>query len=116
MPIKVAAGAATTFAAFSMAGAGAIAPFALMHPGTQDRLEAQTNKWAPRWEKGIHHFTKPIERGVKAIEPPIARTVQSIEQTLPLEQAAKAVDRRIRRSIDGIDSRNKRVQVGVRLV
>lgn len=115
MPIKIATGV-TSFAAYSLAGAGAIAPLALMHPSAQDKLESQATKWAPRWEKGIHRLTKPLERGVKAIEPPIARTVRSIEQTLPLERTAKAVDSRIRRSIDGLERKNKRLEVKVRLV
>lgn len=84
------------------AGAAVLAPLYMIMPGAEQRLETQTTKWAPRWEKNISYFTPPVERGVQRIEPPVSRTVQNLEQKLPLEQAAQYVDGKIRAAINKV--------------
>lgn len=82
------------------AGVCVLAPLYMVMPGAEKRLENQTTKWAPRWEKNIGYFAPPMERGVQRIEPPVSRMVQAGTEKLPLERMAKSVDRGIRSGID----------------
>lgn len=84
---------------FGAAGVGVLTPLYLVMPGAEARLQKQTDKWAPRWERNINYFTPPVERGVQRLEPPVSRMVQRVEQRLPLEKMAKSVDKGIRNSI-----------------
>lgn len=81
------------------AGVGVLAPLYMMTPGADKRLESQTTKWAPRWERNINFFTPHAERGVQRLEPPISRMVQNMDDRLPLERMAKGVDKGIRNGI-----------------
>jgi hypothetical protein len=82
------------------AGLAVLTPIYLIMPGSDNRLEKQTSKWAPRWEQGTQFFVPPVERGVQRIEPPVSRTVQRLEDRLPLERMAKGVHKGIQNSID----------------
>ncbi|KAI5457969.1 hypothetical protein BGZ63DRAFT_427267 [Mariannaea sp. PMI_226] len=89
------------------AGGLVLAPLYLVMPGAEERLQKQTDKWAPRWERNISYFTPPVERGVQRIEPPVSRMVQRVEQRLPLEKMAKSVDKGIRSGIARFNPESK---------
>jgi hypothetical protein len=82
------------------AGVGVLAPLYMIMPGAEENLAKQTTKWAPRWERNISYFVSPAEKTALRIEPPIARTMQNIDQRLPLEKMAKSLDKSIRAGID----------------
>ncbi|KAH6885980.1 hypothetical protein B0T10DRAFT_444375 [Thelonectria olida] len=92
---------------FGAAGVGVLTPLYLVMPGAEERLQKQTDKWAPRWERNISYFTPPVERGVQRIEPPVSRMVQRVEERLPLERMAKSLDRGIRGSIAKFNPESK---------
>ncbi|CAM1510093.1 Fc.00g004280.m01.CDS01 [Cosmosporella sp. VM-42] len=81
------------------AGVGVLAPLYMVMPGAQERLDTQTNKWAPRWERNLSYFTPTAEKSIQKIEPPVARMIQRVEDRLPLEKMAKSVDKGIRNQI-----------------
>jgi hypothetical protein len=85
---------------YGIAGVGAFAPFWFILPGAEERLAAQTARWAPRWEKNISYVVPRVERGIKRVEPPVSRAVRSIDRRLPLEKFAQGIDRRIKTSIE----------------
>lgn len=78
------------------AGVGVLTPLYLAMPGAQERIAAQTLKWAPRWERNISYFTPHVERHIQRIEPPVASWVQRVDERLPLEKVAQKLDKRIR--------------------
>lgn len=82
------------------AGVGVLTPLYLIMPGAEERLAAQTTKWAPRWERNISYFTPPVSRTIQRIEPPVSRAVQRVEERLPLEKMAKGMEKTIRSSIE----------------
>lgn len=81
------------------AGVGVLAPLYMVMPGADQKLANQTTKWAPRWERNISYFAPPAEKGMKRIEPPVARMVQSIDERLPLERMAKGMEKSIKGGI-----------------
>jgi len=99
MPVRIPSARRSEILTFGVAGVGAFAPLYLMVPGAEERLAAQTARWAPRWERNIGFFTPHVERGIRRVTPPVARTVRSIDERLPLERVAKRVDGDIRRGI-----------------
>ncbi|KAL7786041.1 hypothetical protein V8C43DRAFT_147633 [Trichoderma afarasin] len=54
----------------SAAGVGVLAPLYMAMPGAEERLQRQTNKWAPRWERNINYFSSPAERTAQRIDRP----------------------------------------------
>ncbi|CRK49003.1 hypothetical protein BN1723_008323 [Verticillium longisporum] len=92
---------------YGAATVAALAPLYFMIPGAEQRLASQTAKWAPRWERNISYFTPSAERGIKRVEPPVARTVQAMERRLPLEKMAKGMERRINNGIDRFNNVRK---------
>ncbi|GAP83890.2 putative 4-coumarate:coenzyme a ligase [Rosellinia necatrix] len=100
MPVRIPAARGSETAIFGMAGVASLAPLYMMLPGAEERLAAQTARWAPRWERSISRFAAPAERLAQRAEPRIARTVQKIDNKLPLEKMAQNVDRRIKNGID----------------
>lgn len=84
---------------FSLASVGILTPLAFLLPGGQERLAAQTARWAPRWERSVSRLARPVERGVQKVSPRLGRAVQRVESRLPLERAARGVDGRIRRGL-----------------
>lgn len=89
------------------AGVGVLTPLYMMMPGAEERLAAQTTKWAPRWERNITYFAPPVERGMQRIEPPISRAVQKLDERLPLEKMAKGVDSSIKAGIERFSPKPK---------
>jgi type II secretory pathway component PulJ len=45
-------------------------------------------------------FRNPVERGVQRVAPPIERTVQRIENRLPLEKAAKRAEKMVKKNFE----------------
>jgi len=99
MPLRIPAATRGEVLCFGAAGVSAFAPFYLMFPGAEERLTRQTLKWAPRWERNITFFKSPVERGIKRVSPPVARTVQRVEHRLPLDKMAQKTDRGIKKGI-----------------
>lgn len=100
MPVRIPAARRSETAIFGMAGVASLAPLYMMLPGAEERLASQTARWAPRWERNISRFAAPAERLALRAEPRVARTVQKIDNKLPLEKMAMNVDRRIKSGID----------------
>lgn len=100
MPVRIPAARGSEKAIFGMAGVASLAPLYMMLPGAEERLASQTARWAPRWERSITRVAAPAERLVQRAEPRVARTVQRIDNRLPLERMALNVDGRIKRGID----------------
>ncbi|KAK0637096.1 hypothetical protein B0T17DRAFT_484530 [Bombardia bombarda] len=109
MPVRIPAANATEVLCFGAAGVGGFAPFYMMLPGAEERVARQTAKWAPRWERNITFFKSPVERGIQRVSPPVARTVQKIDQKLPLEKMAKRTDHRIAKSVDWVGNKRSHV-------
>jgi hypothetical protein len=99
MPVRIPAAARSEVLLFGAAGATAFAPFYMMMPGAEERLAAQTARWAPRWERNITFFKNPVERGVQRISPPVERTVKRIERRVPMERVATSAHRRIQNGV-----------------
>lgn len=99
MPVRIPKARSGEIFCFGAAGVGAFAPLYMMLPGAEERLAAQTARWAPRWERNITFFVSPVERGIQRVSPPIEKTVQRIDRKLPLEKVAKNIDGRIKRGI-----------------
>ncbi|KAK7744697.1 hypothetical protein SLS62_010116 [Diatrype stigma] len=106
MPVRIPKARPTEIATFGAAGVGCFAPFYFMMPGAEERMAHQTAVWAPRWERNISHFASPAERIAQRIEPPVHRTVQRIDNRLPLERAALNVDRRIKYGLEKFEKFN----------
>ncbi|KAK3940145.1 hypothetical protein QBC46DRAFT_130114 [Diplogelasinospora grovesii] len=100
MPVRIPKAGRTEVICFGAAGVAGFAPFYFILPGAEERLAAQTLKWAPRWERNITFFKSPVERGMQRITPPVARTVQKIDEKLPLEKIAQRADRRVKKNFD----------------
>lgn len=100
MPLRLPAPKSREAICYSAAAIGAFAPFYFLVPGADQRLAKQTTKWAPRWERNLSYFTPTAEKGIKRVEPPVARTVQAIDRRLPLEKMAKNVEGRIKTGIE----------------
>ncbi|KAI1394816.1 hypothetical protein F4819DRAFT_234427 [Hypoxylon fuscum] len=100
MPVRIPRAGSTEMATFGLAGVAGFAPFYFMLPGAEERLAAQTARWAPRWERNISYFASPAQRIAQRVEPRIEKTVKRIDNRLPLEKVAKNVDRRIKHGID----------------
>ncbi|CAJ2511907.1 Uu.00g075320.m01.CDS01 [Anthostomella pinea] len=105
MPVRIPKARGSETAIISMAGVTAFAPFYFMMPGAEERLTSQTTHWAPRWERNISHFAPPAQNIAQRIEPGVGRTVQKINNKLPLERMALTVDRRIKAGIDRMSKR-----------
>lgn len=82
------------------AGVGVLTPLYMIMPGAEERLAAQTVKWAPRWEKNISYFTNPAALAAQRVEPPVSKAVQRIDERLPLEKMTKKVSARIQSGFD----------------
>ncbi|KAI1460943.1 hypothetical protein F4805DRAFT_350577 [Annulohypoxylon moriforme] len=100
MPVRIPKARSTEIATFGFAGVAGFAPFYFMLPGAEERLAAQTTRWAPRWERNISYFAPPAQRIAQRVEPRVERTVKKIDDRLPLEKMAKTVDRRIKYGIE----------------
>jgi hypothetical protein len=100
MPVRIPAARGSETAIFGLAGVAGFAPFYMMFPGAEERMAAQTARWAPRWERNISRFAGPAERIAQRAEPRVSRTVKKIDDKLPLEKMAQNVDGRIKRGID----------------
>ncbi|KAK7948144.1 uncharacterized protein PG986_009030 [Apiospora aurea] len=96
MPVRIPAARPSEYAAFGFAGVVGFAPFYMMLPGAEERLASQTIKWAPRWERNVSYFASPAAKVAQRVEPRVGRTVQRLDDRLPLERVAKGVDRQIR--------------------
>ena len=102
MPVRIPAARRTELLSFGIAGVGAFAPFYMLLPGAEERLAAQTTKWAPRWERNISYFTPHTERAIQRVTPPVEKTVKRIDQRLPLEKVTKNAHRRIEKGMDRV--------------
>ncbi|KAI1201823.1 hypothetical protein F5X97DRAFT_319829 [Nemania serpens] len=100
MPVRIPAPRRSETAFFGMAGVASLAPFYMMLPGAEERVAAQTARWAPRWERSISRVAAPAERLTQRAEPRVSRTIKRIDDKLPLERMALNVDRRIKSGID----------------
>ncbi|KAI1439069.1 hypothetical protein GGR50DRAFT_637287 [Xylaria sp. CBS 124048] len=100
MPVRIPAPRGSETAVFGLAGLAGFAPFNMMIPGAKERMASQTARWAPRWERSITRVANPAERIAQRVEPPAARTVKTVSESLRLEKMALGVDRRIRGSIN----------------
>ena len=100
MPVRIPRAGRTEALCFAGAGVGVFAPLYLLLPGAEERLAAQTARWAPRWDRSISYVSPRLERGIQRVTPPVERTVQRIDDRLPLEKVAKRMDRGIKKSID----------------
>jgi len=100
MPVRIPAARRTEVLSFGVAGVGVFAPLYMLMPGAEERLAAQTARWAPRWERNIGYVTPRVERGIQRVKPPVERTVKKIDQRLPLEKVAKRVDTNIKKGLD----------------
>ncbi|KAH8895730.1 hypothetical protein GQ53DRAFT_743726 [Thozetella sp. PMI_491] len=98
MPVRIPKAKTSEVLCFGAAGVSAFAPFYMLMPGAEERLAKQTVKWAPQWERNITFFKSPVERSVKRITPPVAKTVQRIDRNLPLEKVAKRSENRIKKN------------------
>ncbi|CRK16701.1 hypothetical protein BN1708_002946, partial [Verticillium longisporum] len=107
MPPRIPVAKGSETLCYGAATVAALAPLYFMIPGAEQRLASQTAKWAPRWERNISYFTPSAERGIKRVEPPVARTVQAMERRLPLEKMAKGMERRINNGIDRFNNVRK---------
>ncbi len=105
MPVRIPPPRTTEILCFGVAGVGAFAPFYVLLPGAEERLAAQTARWAPRWERNISLVTPQIARSIRTVTPPVARTVKKIDQRLPLEKVAKRIDSNIKKGIDRVNGR-----------
>jgi hypothetical protein len=103
MPPRIPKARSSEMLTYGVAGLGAFAPLWFILPGAEERLAAQTARWAPRWEKNISYLVPRVERGIQRVEPPVSRAVRSLDRRLPLEKWAKGVDRRIKNSIDRLN-------------
>jgi len=101
MPPRIPKAGSSELLTFGVAGVGVFAPLYFILPGAEERLAAQTARWAPRWEKNISYVAPRVERGIQRVEPPVSRAVRNIDRRLPLEKMAKGIDRRIKTSIEG---------------
>ncbi|KLU82425.1 hypothetical protein MAPG_01497 [Magnaporthiopsis poae ATCC 64411] len=88
MPVRIPNARASEVFCFGAAGVGTLAPLYMMKIRARKEMRS---KRKPRRQSG---------RGINRVKPPIERTVQRIEQRLPLERFAKNVDSKIKRSID----------------
>ena len=100
MPVRIPRAGRTEALCFAGAGVGVFAPLYMLLPGAEERLAAQTARWAPRWDRSISYVSPRLERGIQRVTPPVERTVKHIDQRLPLERMAKRVDGRIKRAVD----------------
>ncbi|KAI0147701.1 hypothetical protein GGR57DRAFT_242841 [Xylariaceae sp. FL1272] len=108
MPVRIPKPRGSEIATFGVAGVAGFAPFYFMLPSAEERLAAQTAKWAPRWERNISYFAPPAERIAQRAEPHVSRTVKKIDDKLPLEKYATKADARIKKSIEkGAQRMNK---------
>lgn len=96
MPVRIPAARPSEYAAFGFAGVVGFAPFYMMLPGAEERIASQTIKWAPRWERNVSYFASPAAKVAQRVEPRVGKTVQRIDNRLPLERVAKGVDRQIK--------------------
>lgn len=100
MPVRIPKARSSEILTFGVAGTAAFAPFYMMLPGAEERIAAQTAHWAPRWERNISYFVRPVEKATLCVTPPIERTVKRIDNRLPLDKMARNVDGRIKKGID----------------
>jgi hypothetical protein len=100
MPVRIPKAGATEGVAFATAGVVGFAPFYFLLPSAEERLAAQTMKWAPRWERRISYVATPAQRVAQRVEPRVAKTVQKVNDRIPLEKVAKRVDRNIEIGMD----------------
>lgn len=99
MPVRIPKAGATEGVAFATAGVIGFAPFYFLLPSAEARLAAQTQKWAPRWERQISYLAPPAQRVAQRVEPRAAKTIERVNK-LPLEKVAKGVDRRLEHGMD----------------
>lgn len=100
MPVRLPKAGRIEGVACATAGVVGLAPLYMMVPGAEERLAAQTLKWAPRWERNISYFASPAQRVAQRIERPVSKNVKKLDDKLPLERMALNVDRRIKSSVD----------------
>ncbi|KAK8094622.1 hypothetical protein PG997_001307 [Apiospora hydei] len=77
MPVRIPAARPSEYAAFGFAGV------------PDDQVGA-------RWERNVSYFASPAAKVAQRVEPRVGRTVQRLDDRLPLERVAKGVNRQIR--------------------
>ncbi|KAH6656609.1 hypothetical protein BKA67DRAFT_160728 [Truncatella angustata] len=100
MPIRFPKAGRTEGAAFAAAGIAGFAPLYMILPGAEERMAAQTLKWAPRWERNISYFAPPAQRVAQRVEPHASKNMKKLDDRLPLEKIAQSVHRRMEKGID----------------